>query len=192
MGRPPRIQEHGFIKIDRRDDRWVLKPPLTRAEHRGELAYWTFSPVLSSPNKTIFWDADRPSGSLWVTSDGGWTPTPFTQELGSSHSSQSSGTRPRLNHASVSWTAKRIGRYDPSASVCGVSDYASLVPTLSDSWETSGPRIDRIPLARLTTLAPRIKKLFFSPPNKFSIDLFGLLANRTTLRRLQIVHFAES
>ena len=51
------------------------------------------------------------------------------------------------DHASVSWTAERIGRYDPSASVYGVGDCARLVPTLSDPRETSGPRIDRIPLA---------------------------------------------
>ena len=36
---------------------------------------------------------------------------------------------------------------DPSADVCGVGDCARLVLTLSDPRETSGPRIDRIPLA---------------------------------------------
>ena len=40
---------------------------------------------------------------------------------------------------------------DPSADVCGVGDCARLVLTLSDPRETSGPRIDRIPPARLTT-----------------------------------------
>ena len=51
--------------------------------------------------------------------------------------------------------------------VYGRGDCARLILTLSDPGETSGPRIDRIPLARLTTLAPsapRIKKLPLPAP----------------------------
>ena len=71
--------------------------------------------------------------------------------------------------------------------VCGTGDCTRLAPTLSDPRETSGPRIDRIPLARLTTSAPRIKKLFFSPSSKRSIDLFGPVSNRTILKQLHVV-----
>ena len=43
------------------------------------------------------------------------------------------------DHARGSWTAERIGRYDPSASVYGVDNCARLVLTLGDPSETSGP-----------------------------------------------------
>jgi hypothetical protein len=88
------------------------------------------------------------------------------------------------DHASVSWTAKRIGRYDPTAGECSVGDCTRLVPTLSDPRETCGPQIDSIPPVRLTTSAPRIKKLIFSPPNKCLIDLFGPVSNRSLLKKL--------
>ena len=74
-----------------------------------------------------------------------------------------------------------------SAHVYGVGDCARLVPTLNDPRETCGPRIDPIPPARLTASAPRIKKLFFSPPNKCPIDPFGPVSSRTTLKQLHIV-----
>ena len=48
--------------------------------------------VLTSPNKTLFGGADRLSDTLWVRSDGGWTPTPFAHALWASHSSQSTGS----------------------------------------------------------------------------------------------------
>ena len=35
-----------------------------------------------------------------------------------------------------------------STGACGVGDYPSLEPILGSPWETSGPRIDRIPPAR--------------------------------------------
>ena len=73
------------------------------------------------------------------------------------------------DHARGSWTAERIGRYDPSASVCGVGDCTRLVPTLTDPRETPGPRIDRIPPARLATSVPRIKKSIFGPPISFPL-----------------------
>ena len=74
-----------------------------------------------------------------------------------------------------------------SGGASGLADYTLLLPTLSDLRETSGPRIDSIPLARLTTSAPRIKKLFFLPPSKCPIDLFGPVSNRTILKRLHVV-----
>jgi hypothetical protein len=74
-----------------------------------------------------------------------------------------------------------------SAGVSGVGDCPRLVLTLGDPGETCGPRIDSIPPARLTTSAPRIKKLFFSPPNKCPIDLFGPVSNRTILKQVRVV-----
>ena len=56
---------------------------------------------------------------------------------------------------------------DGSARACSVGACPRLVPSRSDFRETSGPRIDRIPLARPTTLVarrrPRIKFFFFDP-----------------------------
>ena len=86
----------------------------------------------------------------------------------------------------MSWTAERIGIYDPCTGACGVGSCTRLVPTTSDPRETSEPRIDRIPLARLTTPAPRIKKLFFSPSSNLPNDLFGLVSNRTIPKRLHV------
>ena len=60
---------------------------------------------------------------------------------------------------------------DGSARACGVGACPRLVPSRSDFRETSGPQIDRIPLARPTTWAarrrPRIK-FFFSDPQEVS------------------------
>ena len=63
-----------------------------------------------------------------------------------------------------------------SARACGVGDYPYLVTTLGDLGETSGPRIDRIPLARPTPLARQyreLKKIRFLTPSKCRIDHFG-------------------
>ena len=52
--------------------------------------------------------------------------------------------------------------------------------------ETSGPRIDRIPSTRppwRDRQYRELKKIFFSPPTKCPIGLFGPLANRTILKR---------
>ena len=68
------------------------------------------------------------------------------------------------DHARGSWTAERIGRYDPSAGVYGVGDCARLVLTLGDPREISGPRIDRIPLVQLTTFSTADQEInFFAP-----------------------------
>jgi len=74
---------------------------------------------------------------------------------------------------------------DGNRRACAVGVCARLVPTLCDSWETSGPQIDRIPPTR----PPRwdrqyrdIKKLIFLTPSKCPIDLHEPLANRTTLK----------
>ena len=79
---------------------------------------------------------------------------------------------------------------DGSRRTCGVGDYTCLVSTLGESREASGPRIDRIPPTR----PPRwrrhcreLKKLYFRPPSKCPIDLFGPLANGTILKRLRRV-----
>ena len=57
-----------------------------------------------------------------------------------------------------------------------------------DLRETSGPRIDRFPLARppwpWAAGRPRIKKKEFSAPSTCPIDLFGPVANGTILKRL--------
>ena len=58
---------------------------------------------------------------------------------------------------------------------------------LDDLGETSGPRIDRIPPTRPSWRDRQyreLKKLFFSPPSKCPIDLFGPVSNRTILKRL--------
>ena len=76
---------------------------------------------------------------------------------------------------------------DGSRRACDVGACACIVQTLNELRETSGPRIDRIPLARPTPLARQyreLKKLFFSAPSMCPIDLFGPLANGTILNRL--------
>ena len=74
-----------------------------------------------------------------------------------------------------------------SPRACGVGVCTCIVPTLSELRETSGPRIDRIPLARPTPLARQyreLKKLIFLAPRKCPIDLFGPVVNGTILKRL--------
>ena len=69
----------------------------------------------------------------------------------------------------------------------GVGDCPRLIPTLGDPWETAGPRIDKIPLARPPWWRRQyreLKKLFFSAPSECPIDLLGPLSNRTILKRL--------
>ena len=76
---------------------------------------------------------------------------------------------------------------DGSRRACGVGACACIVQTLSELRETSGPRIDRIPLARPTPLARQyreLKKLIFLAPSKCPIDLFGPLAHGRILKRL--------
>ena len=76
---------------------------------------------------------------------------------------------------------------DGSRRACGVGACACIVQTLSELRETSGPRIDRIPLARPTPLARQyreLKKLIFLAPSKCFIDLFGPVANGRILERL--------
>ena len=76
----------------------------------------------------------------------------------------------------------------PRPGACGVGDCARLPPTIGDPRETSGPRIDRIPLARppytVGRPRPRIKKISFLGPSTCPIDLFGPVANRRVLKRL--------
>ena len=76
-----------------------------------------------------------------------------------------------------------------SGGVGGVGDCTCLPPTLDDLGDTSGPRIDRIPSTRPPWWRRQyreLKKIFFSPPSKCPIDLFGPVANRTILKRLHV------
>ena len=76
---------------------------------------------------------------------------------------------------------------DGSRRACGVGACARLVATLGAPRETSGPRIDRIPPTRPPWWRRQyreLKKLIFLAPGKCPIDLFGLLANGTILKRL--------
>ena len=84
---------------------------------------------------------------------------------------------------------------DGSARACGVGDCPRLIPTLGNLGETSGPRIDRIPSTRPPWRRRQfreLKKLFFSPPRKCPIDIFGPVANRRILTRLRGVCFLVS
>ena len=77
---------------------------------------------------------------------------------------------------------------DGSRRACGVGACARLVATLGAPRETSGPRIDRFPPTRPPWCRRQyreLNKLFFSAPSKCPIDLFGPVANRTALKRLQ-------
>ena len=76
---------------------------------------------------------------------------------------------------------------DGSRRACGVGDCPCLVPTLGDLRETSGPRIDRIPLTRRPWRRRQyrdIKKLIFLTPSKCPIDLCGPVANRRILKQI--------
>ena len=68
-------------------------------------------------------------------------------------------------------------------------------PTLGDPRETSGPQIDRIPSTRPSWWRRQyreLKKLFFSPPSKCAIDLFGPVANRAILKQLHVTSRSSS
>ena len=83
---------------------------------------------------------------------------------------------------------------DGSRRACGVGACARLVATLGDPGETSGPRIDRIPSTRPPWWRRQyreLKKLIFSAPSKCPIDLYGPVANGTTLERLHVVLLAS-
>ena len=78
---------------------------------------------------------------------------------------------------------------DGSRRACGLGACARLLPTKSDPRETSGPQIDRIPSTWPSWRDRQyreLKKIFFSPPSKCPIDLFGPVANGTTLERLHV------
>ena len=77
--------------------------------------------------------------------------------------------------------------YSGNGGVDGVGDCTRPAETLSDLRKTSGPRIDRFPLARppwRDRQYRELKKINFSAPSTCTIDLFGPLANRTVLKRL--------
>jgi hypothetical protein len=79
---------------------------------------------------------------------------------------------------------------DGSRRACAVGDCPRLVTTLGALGETSGPRIDRIPLTRPSWWRRQyreLKNLFFLAPDKCPIDLFGPIANGTVLKQLRVV-----
>ena len=84
---------------------------------------------------------------------------------------------------------------DGSRRACGVGACPRLLPTKSDPRETSGPQIDRIPSTRPSWWDRQyreLKKLFFSPPSKCPIDLFGPVANRAILKQLHVTSRSSS
>ena len=108
-------------------------------------------------------------------------------------SSGSSGSKTLGTWAGDRCLAERIASYvstDGSARACGVGARPRFISTLGGPRETSGPQIDRIPPARPPWWRRQyreLKKIFFSPPSKCTIDLFGPVANGTTLERLRVV-----
>ena len=79
--------------------------------------------------------------------------------------------------------------YALSPGACGVGACARLLPSLSGPGGTSGQRTDRIPSTRPSWRDRQhreLKKLFFSPPSKCAIDLFGPVLNRTILTQLHV------
>jgi hypothetical protein len=141
----------------------------------------------SGPNCLLFSDVYRLVDSLWDRSGVGWSPAPHATVLGAPQRALD----PKLVGLVVqpdSWLGTCTDvPIDGSARACAVGDCTCIVPTLGDPRETSGPRIDRIPSTRPPWWLRQyreLKKLFFLPPSKRPIDLFGPLANRTILKRL--------
>ena len=81
---------------------------------------------------------------------------------------------------------------DGSRRACGVGACARLVATLGAPRETSGPRFDRISLARPPCGLVRLRTAkLFSAPSTCPIDLFGPVSNGTVLRRLRDARLAS-
>ena len=143
----------------------------------------------SGPNCLLFSDVDRFSDSLWDRSEVGWSPTPHAPVLGARQRALDRNLWQIMAHGLVAQRTLGDVSYTGSGGVGGVGDCTRPVSTLGDPRDTSGSRIDRITLARppLTVRRPRprIKKNSFSAPSTCPIDLFGPLASRTMLKRLQ-------
>ena len=77
----------------------------------------------------------------------------------------------------------------------GVGDCPRLISTLGDPWETTGPRIDKVPLARPPWWRRQyrdIKQFIFLAPSKCPIDLFGPVSNGTILKQLHVTSRSSS
>ena len=139
----------------------------------------------SGPNYLLFSDADRLPDSLRDRSGVGWSPTLHARELGALQRALDRNLWQIM--VQCTGTPRTLGDVSYSGSG-GVGDCPRLIPTLGDPWETAGPRIDKIPLARPPWWRRQyrdIEKLFFLGPSKCPIGLFGPGANRTILEQLQ-------
>ena len=130
----------------------------------------------SGPNYLLFSDVDRLSDSLWDRSEVGWSPRPHAAALGALQSALDRN----LWQIMVQRAIERKGPClyvctDGSRRACGVGACARLVATLGAPRETSGPRFDRISLARPPCGLVRLRtaKLFLAP-STCPIDLFYL------------------
>ena len=139
----------------------------------------------SGPNYLLFSDADRLSGALRDRSGAGWSPRPHAAVLGALQRALDRNLWQIMATRGIAQRTMGDVPHSRSGGVGGVGDCPRLLPTKSDPRETSGPRIDRIPSTRPPWRRRQFrefKKLFFSPPGKCPIGLFGPVANRTMLR----------
>ena len=130
----------------------------------------------SGPNYLLFLAADRPPDSLRDRSGVGWSPTPHAAVLGAPQRALDRNLWQIMVNRGIAqrtllicmhrWERPRMRRRRlPMSST-----------DLGDPRDTSGPRIDRIPLTRPPWWDRRyreLKQLFFFPLSKCPIDLFG-------------------
>ena len=146
----------------------------------------------SGPNYLLFWDADRLSDPLWDRSGVGWSPGPHAPVLGAPQRALDQKLWQIMANGGVAQRTMGDVSYVGSGRACGVGDCPCLIATLGGLGDTPGPRIDRFPPTRPPWWRRQfreLKKLFFWPPSKCSIDLFGPVANGTTLKRLLVLFF---
>ena len=145
--------------------------------------------VPSGPNYLLFSDADRPSDSLRDRSGVGWSPRQHPPALGAPQRALDRNLWQIMVQSNGAQRTLLILCTDGSRRACGVGACARLLPTKSDPRETSGPRTDRIPSTWPSWRDRQyreLKKIFFSPPSKCPIDLFGPVSNRTILTQLHV------
>ena len=99
----------------------------------------------SGPNYLLFVDADRPSDSLRDRSGVWWSPRPHAPVLGAPQRALDRNLCQIMAKRGIA--QRTLGDVSYSGSG-GVGDCPRLISTLGDPRETSGPRIDRIPLTR--------------------------------------------
>ena len=140
----------------------------------------------SGPNYLLFLDVDRLSYALRDRSGVGWSPRPHAPVLGALQRALDRNLWQIMANRGIAQRTMGDVSYSGSGGVGGVCVCTRPVPTLSNPRETSGPRIDRIPPTRPSWRDRQyreLKKIFFSPPSKCLIDLFGPVANRNDTRR---------